>query len=126
MQTHETACELVGRKESHKYRFSHTKDARNRKVRGLWVRDERVYAQIRVPGEKSARKIPLNVKTLTGAKEEMAKEKTKAREGALHKGGVKPSLADYAKDDLDYPPQRQEAAHSGAGENIAGTVEKGA
>ena len=107
MQTHETASEQVERKGTHGYRFSSAKDARKRKVRGLWVRGDRFYAQIRVPGEKSARKIPLKAKTLTDAKEEMAKEKTKAREGALPKGGVKPSLADYAKDYLDYHEKHQ-------------------
>jgi hypothetical protein len=51
MQTHETASEPVDHKGTHKYPFSHAKDARNRKVRGLWVRGERFYAQIRVPGK---------------------------------------------------------------------------
>ena len=102
MQTQLTASEQVERKGTHKYRFSHAKDARNRKVRGLWLRGDRFYAQIRVPGERSARKLPLKAKTLTEAKEEMAGEKTKAREGALPKGGVKPSLADYTTGYLDY------------------------
>ena len=36
------------------------------------------------------------------SKEEMAKQRTKARDGSLPKGGVKPSLADYVTDYLDY------------------------
>jgi len=74
VQPHETASELIQRKGTHKYRFNPAKDSRNRKVRGLWQRGERFYAQIRVQGEKSARKIPLEAKTLTEAKEAMARE----------------------------------------------------
>jgi hypothetical protein len=44
-----------------------------------------------MPGEKSARKIPLKATTLTEAREAMAKERTQAREGGLQKGGVKPN-----------------------------------
>jgi len=44
-----------------------------------------------MPGEKSARKIPLKATTLTEAREAMAKERTQAREGGLQKGWVKPN-----------------------------------
>ncbi len=108
MQTHETASTpTVSNAVSHRLRFNSARDARNRKVRGLWKRGERYYAQIRVAGEKSARKIPLVATTLSDAKEEMAKQRTKAREGALPKGGVKPSLADHARDYLDYHSKNQ-------------------
>ena len=60
-----------------------------------------------MPGEKSARKIPLTAKTLTDAKEEMGKRRTEAREGALPKGGVKPGFADYVRDYLDYHGSNQ-------------------
>jgi hypothetical protein len=73
---------------SHPLRFISAKDARNRKVRGLWKRGEWFYAQVRVLGEKSARKISLKATTLTDAKFEMAKQRTAAREGALPKGGL--------------------------------------
>ena len=102
MQTQATASKEQSSNRSHHLRFISAKDARNRKVRGLWKRGERYYAQVRVPGEKSARKIPLVAENLTDAKEEMAKRRTEAREGALPKGGVKPSLADFARDYLDY------------------------
>ena len=93
MQTHETvntSATVIA--ASHLLRFNSARDARNRKVRGLWKRGERYYLQTRVPGEKSARKIPLAATSLTEAKEEMAKQRIKAREGSLPKGGVKPSL----------------------------------
>jgi integrase len=100
---------------SHRLSFNSARDARNRKVRGLWKRGDRYYAQVRVPGEKSARKIPLKADNLTEAKEEMAKRRNEAREGALPKGGVKPSLADFVRDYLAF----HENHHSG---RKAGTV----
>jgi integrase len=109
MQTHETASTpaVVSNAAVHHLRFNSARDARNRKVRGLWKRGERYYLQTRVPGEKSARKIPLLATTLTEAKEEMAKQRTKARDGSLPKGGVKPSLTDYVTDYLDYHTKNQ-------------------
>jgi hypothetical protein len=107
VQSHATGSEQCSKTTKSHLRFTHAKDARKRKVRGLWVRGERYYAQVRVPGEKSARKIPLEAKTLTDAKEEMAKRRTAAREGELPKGGVKPRLEDYMKDYLDLHEKSQ-------------------
>jgi integrase len=116
MQTHDTASKEQGSSTaSHRLSFTSARDARNRKVRGLWKRGDRYYAQVRVPGEKSARKIPLKADNLTEAKEEMAKRRNEARDGALPKGGVKPSLADFVRDYLAY----HENHHSG---RKAGTV----
>ena len=39
--------------------FIAARDSRNRKVRGLWIRGNRYYLQYRVPGERSARRVPL-------------------------------------------------------------------
>ena len=108
MQTHETASiQQENRAARHRLCFTSARDARNRKVRGLWRRGERWYAQVRVPGEKSARKIPLAAKTLADAKEEMGRRRTEAREGALPKGGVKPGFADYVRDYLEYHGSNQ-------------------
>lgn len=108
MQTHGTASTpAAGDAVIHRAPFNSARDARNRKVRGLWKRGNRYYGQVRVPGEKSARKIPLKASTLTDAKEEMAKRRTEAREGALPKGGVKPSVVDYVRDYLDYHANNQ-------------------
>jgi hypothetical protein len=41
----------------HRSRFTSVKDSRNRKVRGLWRRGEKLYRQTRVAEEKSARRI---------------------------------------------------------------------
>ncbi|MEA3186591.1 MAG: hypothetical protein QOD99_421 [Chthoniobacter sp.] len=91
----------------HKRSFTSGGDARNRKVRGLWRRGDHFYAQVRVPGEKSARKIPLAAGTLTEAKEAMVKARLTAREGGLPKGGVKPSFANYVRDHLEYRETNQ-------------------
>lgn len=108
MQTHDTASTpTVSNAAVHHLRFNSARDARNRKVRGLWKRGERYYLQTRVPGEKSARKIPLVATTLTEAKEEMAKQRTKARDGSMPKGGVKPSLAENVRDYLDFHSKNQ-------------------
>jgi len=52
--------ETTGR--NHGAHFTAVTDSRNRKIRGLWVRGGRYYAQFRMPGEKSARKEPLTKK----------------------------------------------------------------
>ena len=39
--------------------FIAARDSRNRKVRGVWTRGNRYYLQYRVPGERSARRVPL-------------------------------------------------------------------
>jgi integrase len=51
------------RKESaglnHGGHFIAVTDSRNRKIRGLWQRNGRYYAQLRIPGEKSPRRVAL-------------------------------------------------------------------
>jgi integrase len=102
VQSHDTVRERKQNIASERLRLTSAKDARNRKIRGLWKRGARYYAQVRVPGEKSARKIPLAAENLTDAKEEMAKRRAEARGGELPKGGVKPSLASYVREYLDF------------------------
>ena len=68
---------------------------------------------MRVAGEKPAREIPLTAKSLTEAKEQMGKERTKAREGSLPKGGVKPKFEDYVRDYLDYHENNQRRRKAG-------------
>jgi sialate O-acetylesterase len=59
-------------KGKHAYRFTAVKDARNRKVRGLWRRGRKWCMQTKVSGEKSARRAPHAARTLEAAKAEMA------------------------------------------------------
>ena len=86
----------------HRYRFTIVKDSRNRKVRGLWKRGEKLYMQTRVSGERSARKIPLEATTLEGAREEMADLKKQKRVEGLPATGLRPLFSEYADEYLDF------------------------
>jgi hypothetical protein len=108
MQSHATPSdERDSKRADSRNRFTNARDARNRKVRGLWRRNDRLYVQVRVFGEKSAGKIPLTATTLTKAKEEMVEQRNTAREGGMPKGGVKPRFADYVSDYLALHEQQQ-------------------
>src|SRR5438874_1838614 len=102
MQANETASNSavaaanIKRPVKHRYRFTIVKDSRNRKVRGLWRRGERLYMQTRVFGERSARRIPLKASNLEGAREEMADLKKKKRIEGLPSTGLRPLFSDYA------------------------------
>src|SRR6266566_8962876 len=86
----------------HRYRFTIVKDSRNRKVRGLWRRGEKLYMQTRVSGERSARKIPLKSTTLEAARAEMADIKKQNRMEGLPDTGLRPLFADYARNYLKF------------------------
>jgi len=87
----------------HRYRFTIVKDSRNRKVRGLWRRGEKLYMQTRVSGETSARRIRLNATTLEAAKAEMARiREKKAEPEGLPKTGLRPMFVDYADKYLEF------------------------
>jgi integrase len=110
MQANETASKSqstvpavnVKRPVKHRYRFTIVKDSRNRKVRGLWKRGERLYMQTRVSGEKSARKIPLKSATLESARAEMADIKKQKRIEGLPDTGLRPLFSDYATKYLEF------------------------
>jgi hypothetical protein len=89
------------RRAKHRYRFTIAKDSRNRKVRGLWKRGEKLYMQTRVSGERSARKIPLESVSLEAARAEMADIKKQKGRG-LRKTGSRPLFADYARNYLNF------------------------
>src|SRR5881397_646888 len=80
----------------HRYRFTIVKDSRNRKVRGLWRRGEKLYLQTRVSGERSARKIPLKARSLEAAREELPDLKKLKRLEGLPDTGLRPLFSDYA------------------------------
>ena len=104
MQPHATANESGSavstangkHRGKHRYRFTIVKDSRNRKVRGLWRRGEKLYMQTRVSGEKSARRIPLKAATLEAAREEMADLKKQKRIEGLPDTGLRPLFSDHA------------------------------
>jgi integrase len=86
----------------HRYRFTIVKDSRNRKVRGLWRRGDKLYMQTRVSGERSARKIPLKATSLEAAREEMADLKKQKRIEGLPDTGLRPLFSDYANKYLEF------------------------
>jgi Site-specific recombinase XerD len=110
MQPHEIASKPQNavraanakRPVKHRYRFTIVKDSRNRKVRGLWRRGEKLYMQTRVSGETSARKIPLKATTLEAAREEMADIKKQKRIEGLPDTGLRPLFSDYADKYLNF------------------------
>jgi integrase len=110
MQANETASKSqsaglaanIKRPVKHRYRFTIVKDSRNRKVRGLWRRGERLYMQTRVSGERSARRIPLKSTTLDAARDEMADIKKQKRIEGLPDTGLRPLFSDYANKYLEF------------------------
>ena len=111
VQAHETAASKshsavaaakIKRPVKHRYRFTIVKDSRNRKVRGLWRRGEKLYMQTRVSGERSARRIPLKAATLEAAREEMADLKKQKRVEGLPDTGLRPLFSDYADKYLEF------------------------
>ncbi len=110
MQANETASKSqtavpaanIKRPVKHRYRFTIVKDSRNRKVRGLWRRGEKLYMQTRVSGERSARRIPLKSTTLEAARAEMADLKKQKRIEGLPDTGLRPLFSDYANKYLEF------------------------
>lgn len=88
-----------GKRLSRAGQFTGAVDSRNRKVRGLWVRNGRYYLQFRIAGERSARRIPLMkdgapIRTLKDAMEERDAILHRKRSGeALPTRGKKPTLS---------------------------------
>jgi len=87
---------------NHKFRFTPARDSRKRKVRGLWIRNGRYYLQMRVEGEKSARKIPLQAQNLEAAIKEIREKQSAKDKGELPAAGLKPKFADYCKSYLEF------------------------
>src|SRR6266536_5320267 len=89
---------------NHSAKFIAVRDSRNRRVRGLYQRNGRYYAQLWVDrgyGKKAPRRFPLftsdnsPVRTLQQAKEALEVKRHERREDALPLLGRKPILGDY-------------------------------
>jgi hypothetical protein len=90
--------------ENHFAKFIPVRDSRNRRVRGLYLRNGRYYAQLWVDhgyGKKSARRFPLltpdnlPARTLQEAKEALEVKRHERREDALPLLVRKPIFGDY-------------------------------
>lgn len=83
-------------------RFIAVKDGRNRKIRGLWKRNDALYQQMWVKAEASPRRIRLKATTLEAAKKEMAENDRKRDAGELASRGAKPFFDDYAREYIQH------------------------
>jgi integrase len=88
-------------KTSHAARFLPVFDSRKRKIRGLWQRGARYYAQLRVGGKP--KRIPLIADNLEGARADLERTRTKNREGKLPTPGYRPQFAVFASEYLASP-----------------------
>lgn len=88
----------------HDSKFIPARDSRNRRVPGLYIRNDRYYAQLWVDtgnGKKSPRRLPLldsnnlPARTVQAAKLALEIKRHERRENKLPTGGRKPLLEDY-------------------------------
>jgi hypothetical protein len=68
--------------------FVHVRDTNRKPIRGLWQRGSRYYLQLREPGARSARRIPLDATNLTEAKQAAEGKRREARKGSCLTAGV--------------------------------------
>jgi integrase len=94
----------ISNRTKHRPEFMPVYDTRKRRVRGLWSRNDRFYAQLWVDtgnGKKSPRRIPLlnldrqPARTLREAKEAFEIKRHERRENLLPTSARKPGLIDY-------------------------------
>ncbi len=87
-------------------KFLPVRDSRKRKIRGLWRRGDRYYAQLRIEvgnGHSKPKRIPLEATTLDQAKAELEKTRTRNREGKLPSTGHRPLFSAFASEYLASP-----------------------
>lgn len=116
----------TGRK-THDSTFAKVTDGRKQPIRGLWVRNGRFYAQLKIEnqitGIKKTRRVPLvdkdnkPVETVAQAVAQLSRLQTQRSDDALPVLTRTPKFNDYAKGYLDY-------ASSGQGAKKEGTIEK--
>ena len=71
-------------------------DSRKQRIRGLWRRGSRYYAQMRIAvgaGVSKPKRIPLEAQTLDQARAELEAKRTENRRGQLHAPGKRPAFA---------------------------------
>ena len=89
--------------ESHAARFHPVFDSRKSKIRGLWQRGDKFYAQMRMEvegGKTKPKRIPLDATTLDKARAELEKVRTENRAGKLSLPGRRPSFPAFADEYL--------------------------
>jgi integrase len=122
-----TNSPVVGRHLSHDSKFAKVLDGRKQPIRGLWVRNGRFYAQLKienpVTGLKKTRRVPLNdkdshpVQTAAQAVAELKRLQTQRADNQLPVLERTPKFADYVVRYLAF-------VSSGQGTKKAGTIQK--
>ena len=93
----------VNQERNHAQRFHPVIDSSKHRVRGLWKRGKRYYAQVRMvgaDGSSKPRRISLGVVSLNVAREELERVRTENRSGALSLPGRQPTFAEFADEYL--------------------------
>ena len=95
--------------------------SRKRKIRGLWKRGDRYYAQMRMEvedGQTKPKRIALNATTLDQAKTELEKARTENRAGKLALPGRRPSFSEFAEEYLASATHEQKSASTRRAERV--------
>jgi integrase len=118
---------VVGHQPSHSANFAKVLDGRKQPIRGLWVRNGRYYAQLKienpVTGLKKTRRVPLNdtdgrpVQTAAQAVAELKRLQTQRSDNLLPVLERTLKFTDYVLRYLDF-------ISSGQGTKKAGTIQK--
>jgi integrase len=87
-------------RENHAARFVPVLDSRKQKIKGLWQRGNKFYAQMRIAtadGNSRPVRIPLEATKIDEAKKEAEAKRTENRKGKLHLPGHRPKFADLVQ-----------------------------
>jgi len=108
--------------KNHAVRFVAVFDSRKRKIRGLWRRGDRYYAQMRMEveggGQTKPKRIPLHATTLDPARAELERVRTENRAGKLALPGRRPSFAEFADEYLASVTHDQKSASTRRAERV--------
>jgi integrase len=107
--------------KNHAVRFVVVTDSRKRKIRGLWKRGNRYYAQLRMEvagGQTKPKRIALKATSLDQARAELEKIRTENRTGKLELPGRRPSFSEFAEQYLASATHDQKSASTRRAERV--------
>jgi integrase len=107
--------------KNHAVRFVVVSDSRKRKIRGLWKRGDRYYAQLRMEvegGQTKPKRIALNATSLDQARAELEKIRTENRAGKLELPGRRPSFSEFADEYLASATHDQKSSSTRRAERV--------
>ena len=107
--------------KNHAVRFVVVTDSRKRKIRGLWKRGDRFYAQLRMEvegGQTKPKRVALKATSLDQARAELEKIRTENRAGKLELPGRRPSFSEFAEEYLASATHDQKNASTRRAERV--------